>query len=163
MKKIIDATCGSRSMWFDKQNKDTVFCDIRRGEYEKDFGKGHGGVKHLIIDPDIVCDFTDLPFDDNTFYLAVFDPPHYQNLSEKAWLRASYGSLDENWKKVIHDGFWECMRVLKPNGVLIFKWAEVKFTVSQLIEAIECKPLFGHRSGKKAQTHWLCFMKGTDA
>ena len=30
----------------------------------------------------------------------------------------------------------------------------------ELINAIGMEPLFGHHSGKKSNTHWLCFMKG---
>ena len=51
------------------------------------------------------------------------------------------------------------MRVLKPNGVLILKWADTHISTSDLIKAIGAYPLFGHRSGKKMNTHWLAFMK----
>ena len=30
-----------------------------------------------VIAPDLLADFTDLPFPDNTFALVVFDPPHF--------------------------------------------------------------------------------------
>lgn len=34
-----------------------------------------------------------------------------------------YGKLEKDtWKQVLHDGFTECMRVLKPYETLIFKW-----------------------------------------
>ena len=29
MKKIIDVCCGGRAFWFDKENPDVEFCDIR--------------------------------------------------------------------------------------------------------------------------------------
>ena len=32
-KKILDVTCGARTMWFDKQNPLAVFCDKRKEEY----------------------------------------------------------------------------------------------------------------------------------
>lgn len=32
-KKILDATCGSRTIWFNKHNPAAVYCDIRREEY----------------------------------------------------------------------------------------------------------------------------------
>ena len=51
------------------------------------------------------------------------------------------------------------MRVLKPNGTLIFKWNETDVTVSKIIDVIGQMPLFGHKSGKREKTHWLCFMK----
>jgi hypothetical protein len=70
-----------------------------------------------------------------------------------------YGRLEENWPQMIHDGFWECMRVLEDYGVLVFKWSEVEIPLKKVLEAIGCEPLFGHRSGKHNNTHWLCFMK----
>ena len=51
------------------------------------------------------------------------------------------------------------MRVLKPDGVLIFKWAETQIPAGDVWDAIGEKPLFGHHSGKKSQTFWGCFMK----
>ena len=163
-KKILDATCGSRSIWFQKNEPHTVYCDIRMEEWEGDFGKtlradGKKHHKHLIIDPDIQCDFTNLPFDENTFCLVVFDPPHIENLSDRSWMRKSYGSLDGNWRTIIRDGFEECMRVLKIDGVLIFKWSDISISTRTIIDVVGQEPLFGHRSGKKMNTHWLCYMK----
>lgn len=74
----------------------------------------------------------------------------------------SYGTLSDDWREVIHDGFKECKRVLKPDGVLIFKWSNCTISTREVIKAIGEEPLFGHRSGKKMGTHWLCFMKGAE-
>ena len=60
---------------------------------------------------------------------------------------------------MLHDGFSECMRVLKPYGVLIFKWSDISISTREVINAFGQEPLFGHRSGKKMNTHWMCFMK----
>ncbi len=51
------------------------------------------------------------------------------------------------------------MRVLKPHGTLVFKWSEVEIPLKKVLEAIGTEPLFGHRSGKNMNTHWMCFMK----
>lgn len=115
--------------------------------------------RKIDVEPDIVADFTNLPFPDNSFYLVVFDPPHLLKVGENAWLKKKYGKLPENWKPLIRDGFHECMRVLKPNGTLIFKWNEIDIPTREIINAIGVEPLFGHRSGKQSKTHWLCFMK----
>ena len=32
--------------------------------------------------------------------------------------------------------------------------------VKEVLALTDEKPLFGHRSGKKSLTHWICFMKG---
>lgn len=63
---------------------------------------------------------------------------------------------------MIGQGFRECMRVLKPDGVLVFKWSEVHVSTREILDVIGEEPLFGHRSGKKMNTHWLCFMKFED-
>lgn len=74
-----------------------------------------------------------------------------------------YGSLQsENWQEVLQKGFNECMRVLKPNGVLIFKWNEVEKPLSEILKLFGKQPLFGHPSGKRMNTHWVCFMKESD-
>ena len=87
------------------------------------------------------------------------DPPHLLNSNENAWMTKAYGTLHDDWKEVLHDGFKEWMRVLKVGGVLIFKWSEVKISSDQVWKAIGQKPLFGHHSGKKMNTHWGCFIK----
>ena len=163
-KLILDVTCGDRTIWFQKHEPHTIYCDKRREEFEGDFGKtlradGKQKHRHLVINPDILCDFTDLPFDDESFSLVVFDPPHIENLSPNAWMRKSYGSLDGDWKPMIRKGFQECMRVLKIGGVLVFKWSDISISTRDIINVIGQNPLFGHRSGKKMNTHWMCFMK----
>lgn len=157
-KIIIDVTCGGRSIWFDKHNKDTVYCDIRAEHSERVFGTVPSK-RTVDVEPDVVCDFTNLPFDDNSFSLCVFDPPHLKDLSDKSWLVHLYGTLTDGWEQMLAKGFSECMRVLKPRGTLILKWADTSISTRDLINAIGQDPLFGHRSGKKMGTHWLTFMK----
>lgn len=38
-KVILDVTCGDKTIWFQKQEPHTIYCDIRREEWEGDFGK----------------------------------------------------------------------------------------------------------------------------
>lgn len=112
--------------------------------------------RKLEVNPDVLADFRNMPFEDNSFYLVVFDPPHLLRAGEGSWLSKKYGKLNENWKTDIARGFKECMRVLKPNGTLIFKWNEDQVKLSEVLKAIDFKPLFGNRRSK---THWLVFMK----
>lgn len=163
-KMILDVTCGDRTIWFQKNEPHTIYCDKRREELEGEFGtvlnkQGKKKCRHLVINPDVQCDFTDLPFPNGAFRLVVFNPPHIENLSENAWMRKAYGSLDGEWKQMIRKGFDECMRVLKPEGVLIFKWSDISISTREILNVIGQEPLFGHRSGKKMNTHWMCFMK----
>lgn len=159
-KKILDVTCGSRTIWFDKNHPAALYCDKRREHDTKIWKSGNGKSERVLnVDPDIVCDFTNLPFEDNSFYLVVFDPPHLTKIGETAWLAKKYGRLGEEWPQMLHDGFKECMRVLKTNGTLIFKWSEFDIPADKVWRAIGQKPLFGHHSGKQSKTFWGAFMK----
>lgn len=113
----------------------------------------------MVIKPDIISDFTNLPFEDNTFWHVVFDPPHMITLGENSWMAKKYGVLKDGWEKTLRDGFSECMRVLKPNGTLIFKWNETDIPVSKIIKVIGYEPMYGHKSGKLQKTHCMAFMK----
>lgn len=161
VKKILDVTCGSRTIWFNKNHPAAVYCDIREEEltgiWKNEYGQSE---RKCIVKPDIQCDFTDLPFEDESFCLVVFDPPHLRYSGENSWLAKKYGRLDEHWPEILHDGFRECMRVLKEDGVLIFKWAETDIPAQKVWKAIGRRPLFGHHSGKKSNTFWGCYMKG---
>ena len=160
-KKILDATCASRSIWFNRQHPAAVYMDKRQEHGMRIWKSGDGlSERTLDVSPDIVADFTDMPFEDETFYLVVFDPPHLIRAGETAWLVKKYGKLDENWPQMLKEGFDECMRVLRPNGVLIFKWSEVQIPAADVWKAIGRRPLFGHHSGKQSKTFWGCFMKG---
>lgn len=152
--QILDVCCGSRMFWFDKQDGRATFCDIRNEQHILCDGR------ELIINPDCVADFTNLPFADDSFYMVVFDPPHLLNVGQNSWLAKKYGRLQDNWQQMIADGFKECFRVLKPNGTLIFKWSETDIKVSQILTLTDQKPVIGHKSGKTANTHWIVFMKG---
>jgi hypothetical protein len=52
-------------------------------------------------------------------------------------------------------GFAECFRVLKKDGVLIFKWNEHDVPLKGVLELTPHKPLFGHPSGKQQRTTGL--------
>lgn len=159
-KKILDMTAGSRSIWFDKHQKSTVYLDRRDEELVLFFGKKRTSPHTLNVHPDIIADFTALPFEDETFSLVVFDPPHLLKARESSWLVKKYGKLESDWPTMLRDGFLEGMRVLKPDGVLIFKWSEHDIPAESVWKAIGERPLFGHHSGKKSKTFWACFMKG---
>ncbi len=70
-----------------------------------------------------------------------------------------YGVLGKGWRDDLQRGFSECFRVLAIDGVLIFKWNEIHIKVSEVLELTDQRPLFGHKSGKRSDTHWLCFIK----
>ncbi len=156
MKKILDACCGGRMFWFDKENPDVLFADNRTFTGELCDGR------HFEVNPDTVQDFRKMDFPDQSFSLVVFDPPHMLSLGEKSWMAKKYGRLNrETWKDDLKQGFSECFRVLKEDGVLVFKWNEYDVPTKEILALTPVPPLFGHPSGKLQKTHWVVFMKNT--
>lgn len=155
---ILDACCGSRMMWFDRKDHRALYIDNRRETHAVDIGTpGTVGRSPIVVDPDLIEDFTVMPFPDESFHLVVFDPPHIERKEAKGIFTRKYGHLTGDWRDMLRDGFSECFRVLKPHGVLIFKWAESDHPTSEILKLTQAKPLFGHRGGKS--THWVVFMK----
>jgi SAM-dependent methyltransferase len=144
--------------WFDRQNPDALFIDKRAERHELTDASSPGGTRSLIVEPDLVADFTALPFADGSFALVVFDPPHLVGAGKNGWLAKKYGVLGCHWRDDIRQGFAECFRVLRPDGVLVFKWNEHDIPVAQVLALTPEQPLFGNRCGKTAKSHWLVFM-----
>lgn len=48
-KKILDVTCGSKTIWFDKNHPAAVFCDKRVENLTKSWGGGHA------LGEDLLC------------------------------------------------------------------------------------------------------------
>ena len=145
---ILDVCCGARMFWYDKHPKDVVFCDNR--EISTILCDG----RTLEVKPDIIADFTNLPFQDGQFEMVVFDPPHLRKAGEKSWLRAKYGVIPDNQDPAtyIAQGFAECMRV--SSGFVVFKWNEEQISFSEITKKFKTKPLFGDRRGK---TRWCIY------
>ena len=140
-------------MWFDKQDTRVLFGDIRSEEHTLCDGRA------LEIKPDQLIDFRNLPYATETFNLIAFDPPHLKNCGVGAWIGKKYGILSPDWKDDLAKGFAECFRVLKTGGTLVFKWNETQIKTSEILALTPVKPLFGHISGKRSNTHWICFSK----
>ena len=85
-KSILDMCCGSRMFWFDKQDERAVFSDKRSESHTLCDGR------KLVISPDLIADFTALPFADGSFPVVVFDPPHLERVGPNGWQGKSTGS-----------------------------------------------------------------------
>ena len=152
-KLVLDACCGSKMMWFEKENPLAVYMDKRTCNETLCDGRT------LEVSPDVVADFTNMPFEDGAFALVVFDPPHLKNLGNNSWLAKKYGKLIGDWEIEIAEGFKECFRVLKQSGTLIFKWNETDISIERVLTLAPYKPLFGNRTGKRNKTIWCVFLK----
>ena len=153
---VLDACCGSRMFWFDKADPRCLYVDNRRETWITDT---RPGASPTVVDPDVLADFGNLPFPDNTFAHVVFDPPHLELPKSKGWITQKYGVLEGDWRDMLRRGFAECFRVLRPEGTLIFKWSTVHFPLAEVVKLAEHAPMYGHRSGKQATTHWIAFLK----
>ena len=142
MKRVLDACCGSRMFYFDKRDPDVIFADVR--ELETTLCDG----RTLLVKPDVKMDFRDMPYADNSFKVVVFDPPHLSKAGTGSWLAKKYGILPKDWKMYLKQGFDECLRVLEPDGLLVFKWSEDQIKFSEVIKTFGKKPLLGIREAK---------------
>lgn len=154
-------TAGSRMFWWNKRNPLTTFIDKRHESFTMTYHNKNRApfTKTVAIEPDVQCDWaaSTLPFADNTFSLVVFDPPHLIHAGPNSWLAKKYGLLDINtWQADLKHGMDEAMRVVKPQGTIVFKWNDDQIKLPEVLAAIDREPLFGD---KKAKTHWLVFMK----
>ena len=157
-KPILDCCCGGKMFYFDKNDPRVLYMDCRTLNTKLCDGRT------FKVDPDIIGDFTKMEFPDQSFKMVVFDPPHRKYTGSKKeaqnWQMVKYGYLPAHgWQDILRKGFSECFRVLERGGFLIFKWNETDIKVSEILKLTTQKPLFGHISGKRANTHWICFMK----
>ena len=165
--KILDATCGGRTIWHDesKDRDDTLYIDKR--EREPGF-LGQDG-RTYSIDPDEIQDFRELPYADGEFDLVVFDPPH-KRLSNgmeslDGIMNKAYGALEaETWQRDIEAGFDELFRVLKTGGTLVFKFANSDIPFQDVLDLAPVDPLFGTTTNnrKTTETRWFVFYKEAD-
>lgn len=155
--QILDVCCGGKMFYPDKNNSNVCFMDIRREAPQK---LSNGAV--FQVKPDIIGDFTNIPFASNLFYMVIFDPPHLR-CGEKSFMFKKYGTLTADWKNTIQRGFEECFRVLRPFGVLIFKWSDSFKKLPDILKLAPCKPVIVHTAimskSLKKRTHFAVFMK----
>lgn len=155
--KILDPACGSKMFWFNKHEPHTTYTDIRR---ETVTAKDRQYTRKIVIDPDTIADFTNLPFGDSEYNLIVFDPPHLNRAGKNSWLVKKYGRLEKNnWQETLQKGFSELWRVLAANGVLLFKWSDNQIPFKKVLELFDQKPILGDKRG---HTRWFVFIKPDD-
>ena len=164
--QILDATCGGRSIWLpgNKDREDTLYIDNR--EESPGFAEeGTDYEQYYSVEPESVEDYRDLPYNDESFNLVVFDPPHVvtdggmEQLS--GIVQRRYGALRaETWQSDLEQGFEELWRVLKPGGSMVFKFADNHVDFRDVLELAPTDPLFGTTTKKgNTETRWFVFYK----
>lgn len=151
--KILDACCGGKMFWYEKDLPMVTFQDIRAGVKE------YSGGRKIRIEPNHVGDVTNMGFEDETFDVVIFDPPHMVRAGKTSWLNIKYGKLPEDWRTFFEKAFCECFRVLKEDGIMIFKWNETQLKFGKIVQYSPYKPLLGDQRG---QTRWTVFLKNAE-
>lgn len=142
--RILDATAGNRGIWFNKTYPGAVFVDVREGT--------HPG--NLLLD----CRHT--PFADGEFDLVVFDPPHMA-IGPKAQMAQRYGSFSTSYiRELVADAFREFRRVLRPDGLVAFKWNDHDTSMQKVLAPVTgFEPLVGVRVAQRvhheSETSWV--------
>lgn len=150
--KILDTCCGGKMFWYEKDLPMVTFQDVRAGVKE------YSGGRKIRIEPNHVGNVTNMDFEDETFDVVIFDPPHMVRAGKTSWLNIKYGKLPEDWRTFFTKAFCECFRVLKNNGVLVFKWNSEQIPFAEVIKLSPYKPLFGD---KRSKTRWTVFVKNS--
>lgn len=144
---VLDATCGGRMMWWNKAHDDVLYLDRRVVPPGSIVQQPMWNVT-----PDVVADFTALPYADGAFEMVVYDPPHAP-IAEGGIIASKFGTLTDLDEIVA--GLHECLRVSR--GWVVFKWAEAPFPVGDVVDRLGVDPMFGHRTAKSGATIWCVF------
>ncbi len=153
--EILDACCGGRMWWWEKAHPLAVYMDRRIEE------KGSSWTRpNFHVDPDVIGDFRSMPFENESFQLVLFDPPHLVEKKSTGLLPLYYGALQpETEQEDLRLGFAECWRVLAPGGTLVFKWAG---KLERVKPHFPVAPIVGNRILRRSSglgTRWIIFYK----
>jgi len=163
--KILDATCGAKNMWFNPNHPLVTYIDRREGKFVS-WDKKNASRRITEVSPDIVADWTKrLPFDDESFDMVLFDPPHrIQTKEYSVHMDKKYGFLNKDtWRQELSVGIIELFRVLKPAGVFVFKWGQRDVSIDEIIKLFPYPPIFGNKTANVSvndkDTIWIVFLK----
>jgi len=143
--KILDACCGNRTFWYNKKHPAVTYIDIKKD-----------------VDPDLIMDCRNTNFKEKTFDLIVFDPPHCSySEKNKGLFKEKYGGYTSaGTRSFIKKSFIEFERILKKDGLVVFKWNTHCQKLNVILSMIKnFEVLFGHLTAYKtkhsSQTYWL--------
>lgn len=83
---VLDACCGSRMFWFDRKDSRALYIDKRRETHLAKDCSVKNGEREIVVAPDMIADFTSMPFPDSTFSLVVFDGHRTGKAAKTHWV-----------------------------------------------------------------------------
>lgn len=152
MSEILDACCGGRHWWWDKEHPLAVYMDQRVAP------PGSVDVRPgWEVAPDVVGDFRAMPFDSAAFRLVLFDPPHIVREEPSGYIAMKFGALHPDTEQDdLRRGLAECWRVLAPGGTLVVKWAG---ELARIRPHFPSEPIVGTRSLRGLHPRWFVLYK----
>lgn len=130
--RILDMTAGAREIWFEPGR--AVFID-----------------KRMIVRPDVVASWPELPFKSGIFDLIIFDPPHLMNTTGRFAER--YGPMTvAQLTQDLLAGAREARRVARDGAMMALKWATHDVGLHRVLSHLPgWRPLFGHKVGTRTR------------
>lgn len=155
----LDATCSNRKMWHRQPPQNCIQMDI-----EPD------------VHPEVVGDLKNSPFPENMFDIIFFDPPHlYRFGSPPPW----WNDKQHTWyglgvsRQYIYDllfqGSKEIKCILKPGGLLFFKWCDYDILLSKALsclvdfQQLMTIPITASKKDVKCRTYWIILQPETSS
>jgi hypothetical protein len=140
--KILDLSAGNRGIWYDKNNPLATFLD-----------------KRAEVNPTIVCDTRNLPYEVGFDYdLVVWDPPHL-NTGKNSNMAKCYGyHTTAEILETIEKTEAEVYQRTRENALMAFKWNDHDIKLERIFKLMKhWQPLFGHLTSKnkRSQTYWV--------
>ncbi len=125
--RILDLSAGASAVWFGERPQGVVAIDRRD------------------CTANVRADSRALPFRDDAFDLAVFDPPH-TNLGPNSHMAQRYGHLRmDEVRDLIKGTASEASRCVRSGGFLALKWSDRDIALTKVMGLMpDWLPLFGH-------------------
>lgn len=132
--RILDLSAGNGAMWFGERPPGVVAVDRRH------------------CSENVRADSRALPFCDDAFDLAVFDPPH-TNFGANGKMTADYGhSTMPEIQDLIAGTGQETSRCVRISGLLALKWSDRDTGLPAVLGLMPMwRPLFGHHVSQRAR------------
>ena len=132
--RILDLSAGNGAVWFGDRPPGVVAVDRRH------------------CSETVRADSRFLPFCDDAFDLAVFDPPH-GNFGANGKMSRDYGhSTFAEIRELISGTAGEAARCIRAGGLMALKWSDRDIGLPAVLGLMELwRPLFGHHVSQRAR------------